>query len=182
MFLSWLWLPPFFSKISNSRLRSQALFLPPPPPQQLSNSPPPPPPRSLLLALFCSHDNIGAGHSNPGTADGQVDNSQPGSTPAVSHSPGSGGTPLHCCGQPSFCPQGARTASSTSVSVLHRPWSRLHEPDILALPGNSEVCPTTCRQHPPPPPPPPPPTCIPQPWSCPLHVKSRHMQAHSHVI
>lgn len=96
--------------------------------------------------------NTGAGHPNPGTADGQVDNSEQGSTPAVSHSPGSGGTPLHCCGQLSCCPQGVKTAASIHVcvcrvvflglySVLYCLWSRLLELNILASPGTCRVSP-----------------------------------------
>ena len=68
----------------------------------------PPPSRAAPFPCspFWKQALNGAGHSNSGAADGPVGNSQPSSTPAVDHSPGSRGTPLHCRGHPSFCPQG----------------------------------------------------------------------------
>lgn len=77
-------------------------------PATVLQSPPPLPPHAPFLKQGVSV----AGHSNPGAADGPMGNSQPSSTPAVDHSPGPGGTPLHCRGHPCFCPQG--TINSTT--------------------------------------------------------------------
>ena len=110
-----------------------------------------------------------AGHSNPSTADGQVDRSQQGSTPAVSHPPGSGGTPLHCCGHPSFCPQGLRTECRFVVPPfkLQTFWH------YLAL---WRVCPSV-PPHTPPPHPTPNPSTSP-PFSA-RHRSMCKLQAHA---